>query len=112
MNSNKIRQVCYSQVTSFAFRVGRSLRSNWRFSLRIRMAREDGGGAVELLGEHGAGKFVREGQRRKRKLLRSAAAQRLRKTLRAAAQECDFARSTVTRFTEPPCGLRRRLRLF
>ena len=29
---------------------------------RVRMPRKNGEGAVELLGEHGAGKFVRSGQ--------------------------------------------------
>jgi hypothetical protein len=57
----------------------------WSVLFRVGMAREDGEGAVELLGEHGAGEFVRERQGRKRKLLRGAAAQRFGETIRAAA---------------------------
>jgi hypothetical protein len=38
----------------------------WSVLFRVRMAREDGEGAVELFSEHGAGEFVRERQRRKR----------------------------------------------
>ncbi len=74
------------------------------------MPGEDGEGAVELLGEHDAGQFVRKRQRRKRKLLRGAAAQSFGKSFRIAAQKNNFARAAVARFAEPLCELRRRLR--
>ena len=73
------------------------------------MPGENGEGAVELLGQHHAGEFVRKRERRQRKLLGGAAAQSFGKALRAAAQKNDFARAAVARFAQPLCELRRRL---
>ena len=70
------------------------------------MAGEDGEGAVELLGEHDAGEFVRERQRRKRNAFGGAARQRLGKTFRRAAQENDFARAAVAAAAQPRGELR------
>jgi hypothetical protein len=80
MNSNNIRQDCYSQVTSDLVLACRSRLQTKRFELRIMepifpksravlgtywtelfrvgMPSKEGEGAVELLGEHGAGEFV------------------------------------------------------
>lgn len=68
---------------------------------RIGVARKDCEGAVKLFGKHGAGQFVREGQRGQRKFLRGAAAQRFRKAFSATTQKNNFARAPVARFTEP-----------
>jgi len=51
---------------------------------RIGVSRKDGEGAVELLGEHEAGKFMREGQRRKGKFLGGAATQCFGETFRSS----------------------------
>ena len=83
-----------------------------RMLFRVGVSSERGEGAVELLGEHGASQFVREGERRKRKLLRGAPPQRLWKTFRTAAQKYDFARAPITRFSQPFRELRRGLIFF
>ncbi len=65
--------------------------------------------AVELLGKHCAGKFVRERERGKRKFLRGATAKGFGETLGSAAQENNFARTAVARVTKPFRKLRGRL---
>src|ERR1700676_613983 len=82
-----------------------------RISFRIGMPGEDGKGAVELFGEHGARQFVRERQGGKRKFLRGAPAQCVRKTLRGAAKKNNFTRAAVARFAQPLRKLRRGLML-
>src|ERR1019366_2932511 len=80
-----------------------------RISLWVWMSGEGGEGAIDLLGEHGAGQFVRECQRRERKLLRGSAAQRLGKSFGGAAKKHNFARAAVARLTKPAGKLRRGL---
>src|SRR4029077_14763109 len=62
---------------------------------------EDGEGAVELLGEHDAGKFVRVGHGAERKFLVSALAKRVRKTVGVATEEDEFAGAAVAQFAKP-----------
>src|ERR1019366_1135659 len=80
-----------------------------RISLWVWMSGEGGEGAIDLLGEHGAGQFMRERQRRERKLLRRSAVQRLGKSFGGAAKKHNFARAAVARLTKPPGKLRRGL---
>src|SRR5580692_9683307 len=81
------------------------------YLLGVRVARQDGKRTVDLFGEHGAGEFVRESERGKRELLRGAAAQRFRKTLRSPAKENDFTNAAIARFAQPARKLRRSLGL-
>ncbi len=66
---------------------------------------------IELLGEHGSGEFMGEGERGKGKFLRCPAAEGFRKTIGGTAEKDNFASAAVTRFAKPSCELRRRLRL-
>src|SRR5271156_5212177 len=75
---------------------GSSLTSLW-----IRMAGEDGEGAINLLGEEHAREFVRHGQRRERDFLFGAGAQFRGETFGVAAEEDEFARAAVAQIAEP-----------
>src|SRR5256885_16921167 len=67
----------------------------------IGASREDGEGAIELLGEHDAREFMREGGGAERHLLMSALAQVLRETAGIAAEEDEFVGAAVSEFAEP-----------
>src|SRR6266446_3479373 len=68
---------------------------------RIGAARKNCEGAVELLGEHDAGEFVREGHRAERKLLVGALAETFREAIGVAAEENQFADAAVAELREP-----------
>ena len=72
---------------------------------RVRVAGEDGEGAVELLGEHGAGEFVRQGERRKRDFVVARRRGALGKSFGVAAKEHHFAETAVAWFSQPFCEL-------
>jgi hypothetical protein len=67
----------------------------------VGVVREDGEGAVELLGEDDAGQLVRHGERRERKGFVGAGAEGLGETRVAAAEENEFAGAAVAEFAEP-----------
>src|SRR5437016_4453507 len=69
---------------------------------RIGAAEENGQGAVELLGEHDAGKFMGEGHRAEGQCVVGAFAELIREAVGVAAEENDFAGATVAEFAEPP----------
>src|SRR5205823_1068412 len=69
---------------------------------RIGAAGEHGEGAVELLGEHDAGKFMGEGHRAEGKCVGGAFAEVIREAVGVAAEENEFTRATVAAFAEPP----------
>src|SRR6266704_681332 len=68
---------------------------------RVGAAGKNGEGAVELLGEHDAGEFVREGHRAERKLLVGALAETFREAIGAAAEKNQFADAAVAELREP-----------
>jgi hypothetical protein len=68
---------------------------------RIGAAGENGEGAVELLGEHDAGEFVRKGHGTERKFLVGALAEVIREAVGVAAEEDEFAGAAVAEFDEP-----------
>src|SRR5260370_5959479 len=68
---------------------------------RIGAAGQNGEGAVELLGEHDAGEFVREGHGAERKFLVSALTECVREAVSVAAEEDEVAGAAVAKFTEP-----------
>jgi hypothetical protein len=68
---------------------------------RIGAAGENGEGAVELLGEHDAGEFVRKGHGAERKFLVGALAEVIREAVGVAAEEDEFAGAAVAEFAEP-----------
>src|SRR6266576_2546205 len=69
---------------------------------RIGAAGEHGQGAVELLGEHDAGKFMGEGHRAEGKCVVGASAEVIREAVGVAAEENEFTRATVAEIAEPP----------
>src|SRR5438552_2966636 len=69
---------------------------------RIGAAEENGQGAVELLGENDAGKFMGEGHRAEGQCVVGAVAELIREAVGVAAEENDFAGATVAEFAEPP----------
>jgi len=68
---------------------------------RVGAAGENGEGAVELLGEHDAGEFVRKGHGAERKFLVGALAEIIRKAFGVAAEEDEFAGAAIAEFAEP-----------
>ena len=68
---------------------------------RIGAAGEDGESAIELLGEHDAGEFVRKGHGAERKFLVGALAKVIREAVGVAAEEAEFAGAAVAEFAEP-----------
>jgi hypothetical protein len=68
---------------------------------RIGAAGENGEGAVELLGEHDAGEFVRKGHGAERKFLVGAPAEVIREAFGVPAQEDEFASAAIAEFAEP-----------
>ncbi len=68
---------------------------------RVGAAGENGEGAVELLGEHDAGEFVRKGHGAERKFLVGALAEIIRKAFGVAAEENEFAGAAIAEFAEP-----------
>src|SRR5256885_16031901 len=68
---------------------------------RIGATGEDGEGAVQLLGEHDAGEFVREGHRAERKFLVRALAEVIREAVGVAAEKNKLTGATVAEFAEP-----------
>jgi hypothetical protein len=74
-----------------------------RALFRVGAAGQDGQGAVDLLGEHDASEFVREGHGTERELMRGALAEIVRKAVGVAAQEDEFARTVIAEFSEPFC---------
>jgi len=68
---------------------------------RIGAAGEDGESAIELLGEHDAGEFVRKGHGAERKFLVGALAEVIREAVGVAAEEDEFAGAAVAELAEP-----------
>jgi len=68
---------------------------------RVGAAGEDGEGALELLGEHDAGEFVRKGDAAEGKFLVGALAEVIREAFGVAAEEDEFAGAAIANFAEP-----------
>jgi hypothetical protein len=68
---------------------------------RIGAPGENSEGAVELLGEHDAGEFVRKGHGAERKFLVGAPAEVIREALGVAAEEDEFASAAIAKSAEP-----------
>jgi len=73
---------------------------------RIRMAGEDGEGAIDLFGEKDAGEFVRHRQRGKRNLQSGDGAQFVGKASGIATKKNQFAKTGVAMVPEPFCKMR------
>src|ERR1700674_5470115 len=86
---------------NFQRQVGRHNRAPTSISFRVGMSGENGEGAVELLGEHGAGQFVGKREGGKRKFLRRAPAQRIGKSFGGAAKKNNFTGAAVSRLAQP-----------
>ena len=67
----------------------------------VGVSRENCEGAVELLGEHDAGEFVRVGHRAERKLLLDTQPERIAKAVRISANEDNFARAAIALLAKP-----------
>jgi len=68
---------------------------------RIGAAGEEGESAIELLGEHDAGEFVRKGHGAERKFLVGTLAEVIREAVGVAAEEDEFAGAAVAELAEP-----------
>jgi hypothetical protein len=68
---------------------------------RVGAAGEDGEGAVELLGEHDAGEFVRKGHGAERKSVVGARTECVREPVGIAAKENKFTSAAVAKFAKP-----------
>src|SRR3984885_12164627 len=70
-------------------------------SFWIRVAGEDGEGAVDLLGQQHAGEFVRHGERGEGDFLFGAGTQFGGEAFGVAAEEDDFARAAIAQIAQP-----------